>query len=475
MQKPLWIAPLLMTALVACTGAEKKDPAALVDEGPLLLDPAVEPEPTPMETLPVASAVLLRGATVMTANGVTHTPGWVRLRDGKIHSLGAGAGPEVEANERVVEAQGKFVTPGLIDTHSHLGVYASPGVWAHSDGNEMTSPITSGVRAEDAVWPQDPGIERAVKGGVTTMQVLPGSGNLMGGRGVILKLHPFREARAMRFPGAKDTLKMACGENPKRVYGRDKGSMPMSRMGSIYLMRQKWADARRYKLKWDQWRKKPYELKEGKKVPINPPERDLTLETMAGVLAGDILAQIHCYRADEMLMQLRLAREFGWKVRSFHHAVEAYKIRDVLAAEGVSVSTWADWWGFKIEAWDAVEQNLALLQEAGARAIVHTDSPEGIQRMNQEAAKGLAAGREAGIGLTEDQALRWITANPAWALGIDEKVGTLEVGKHADVVVWDAHPFSVYTHAEKVFVDGHLRFDRQAPPRKPWSDFEVTK
>jgi hypothetical protein len=228
-------------------------------------------------------------------------------------------------------------------------------------------------------------------------------------------------------------------------------------------MRSKWLEARRYKLKWDQWRKKPYEEKDGRRVPANPPERDLVLETMAQVLAGEVLPQIHCYRADEMLLQLKLAREMGYQVRSFHHAIEAYKIRDVLAREGVSVSTWADWWGFKIEAWDAVEPSVALIHEAGARAIVHTDSAEGIQRMNQEAAKALASGRALGVTLTEDDALRWITANPAWALGVLDQTGTLEKGKMADVVVWSGPPFSVYSRPEQVFVDGVLVVDGARP------------
>lgn len=458
--------------LCACGGTPDRK-SDVADEPPLLLEPAVEPDPGPSEpALPAAGPVLIHGATVMTAAGAIWKQGWLRLRDGRIADLGEGAAPAPEKGETVVDAKGRFVTPGIIDTHSHLGVYASPGVWAHADGNEMTSPITAGVRAEEGFWPQDPGLQRAVAGGVTSLQILPGSGNLMGGRGVILKLHPGREVGSMRFPGARSTLKMACGENPKRVYGLDKGSMPMSRMGSLFLMRSKLLEARRYKLRWDQWRKKPYEMKDGKKVSTNPPDRDLTLETLAGVMAGDILPQIHCYRADEMLTQIKLSREFGYRIRSFHHALEAYKIADVLAKEEIAVSTWADWWGFKIEAWDGIEQNLALIEVAGGRPVVHTDSAEGIQRMNQEAAKAMTSGRAAGLPITEDQALRWITANPAWALGIEQQTGTLEKGKMADVVIWDAHPFSVYARAEKVFVDGHLRHDRQAPQR-PWSDFEL--
>jgi imidazolonepropionase-like amidohydrolase len=443
---------------------------------PVPFEPAVAVEPESfLAPTKAGGSTLIVNTTLLTAR--KDTPriegGWIRLREGRIAEMGPAPAPKADPGERMVDGANKFVTPGLIDTHSHLGVYARPGVWAHADGNEMTNPITAGVRAEEAFWPQDPGIQRAVQGGVTTIQVLPGSGNLMGGRGVVLKLHPRRSTRAMRFPGAKDALKMACGENPKRVYGKHRKSMPMSRMGNIYLMRDKWIAARRYQNEWAEWRKNPKKKDGEKTVPVKPPKRNLVLETLAKVLDGEILVHIHCYRADEMLLQLKLADEFGFAVRSFHHAVEAYKIRDVLAQKGVSVSTWADWWGFKIEAHDAIEQNLALLTEGGARAILHTDSAEGIQRMNQEAGKAYYAGLHAGVSLSEGEALRWITANPAWALGIEDQVGTLVAGKMADVVLWDRHPFSVYARAEKVFIDGRLRHDSQGVESLPWSDFEV--
>ncbi len=459
--------------LIACSGAPKKE-----DEKPVQvpLDPPVAEEPDALvgPLTEVAPKVLIKDATVLRAT--TDAPrwarGWLRLREGVIADLGEGEAPAAEEGEQVIEAKGRFVTPGLIDTHSHLGVYPTPYVWAHSDGNEATSPVTAGVRAEESFWPQDPGLQRAVGGGVTTIQVLPGSANLMGGHGVTLKLHPRRETRAMRFPGAMDGLKMACGENPKRVYGKHRKSKPSTRMGSIDTVRGTWIKARRYANKWAKWRANPTKKEKGEEVKVDPPDRDTAMETLAKVLEGKILVHIHCYRADEMLMQIKLAKEFGFEIRSFHHAVEAYKIRDVLEREEISVSTWADWWGFKIEAHDAVLQNLALLAESGARGILHTDSAEGIQRMNQEAAKAWHAGTRSGVKVSENEALRWITANPAWALGIEDRTGTLEKGKMADVVVWDAHPFSVYARAEKVFIDGLLRHDAETRAA-PWSDFEV--
>ena len=296
---------------------------------------------------------------------------------------------------------------------------------------------------------------------------------------MVVRSIPARGGRAMRFPGAPETVKLACGENPKRVYGENKHQTPSTRMGNLRGQRQAFLEAESYARAWAEYEKKlPQEGEEKKKKkkasegePPKPPDRDLGKETLVGILQGRFLPQVHCYRADDMLSFLQLADEFGFQVRSFHHATEAYKIRDVLASRQVAASVWADWWGFKLEAYDAIPEGAALLAEAGARPILHSDSEVGIQRLNQEAAKALYAGRRKGIEITEDQAIAWITANPAWALGIDHETGTLEAGKRADVVVWDQNPFSVYARASQVYVDGVLRHDvRQG---RPHSDFEL--
>ncbi len=403
--------------------------------------------------------VLVKNATIMTAAGQQIANGSILFRDGRIVAVGATVVAPAEAV--VVDGTGKFVTPGIIDDHSHLGVYAAPGTDAESDGNEATNPVTAEVWAEHSFWPQDPQIPLAIAGGITTIQALPGSANLIGGRSAVLKLIPARTVQEMKFPGAPYGLKMACGENPKRVY-RNRG--PSTRMGNMAGYRAAFIQAEGYREKWDKWNK----THQG-----DPPARDLRLESLAEVLRGHMLVQNHCYRADEMAQMLDLGHEFGFKIRSFHHAVESYKIADLLAREGTAVSVWADWWGFKEEAMDGIHENAALNQAAGVRVIIHSDDPSGIQRLNQEAAKAMYAGQRAGIPITEDQALRWVTANPAWALGIDSIVGTLEPGKMADVVVWSADPFSVYAKALQVYNDGWLVFDRNDPAHQPRTDFEL--
>ena len=319
-------------------------------------------------------------------------------------------------------------------------------------------------------------------GGVTTIGVLPGSGNLIGGRGVVIHLLPRLGARAMRFPGSPEILKMACGENPKRVYGEQKRA-PSTRMGSLRGLREAFTKARKYAHEWEQYAMRQHRapaprspIKHGahedETDEAKPPDRDLALETLALVMRGDILVEWHCYQADDMLAALEVANEFGFKVRAFHHALEAYKIRDTLVAHGVAIATWDDWWGFKMEAYDGIPENLALITEAGGRAAVHSDSAIAGQILNQAAGKALAAGRAAGVKLDENDALRWLTANPAWILGIEDQVGTLQAGRRADVVVWSEDPLSTYARAERVFIDGRLVFDR-AHVGAPWSDFEL--
>ena len=410
------------------------------------------------EGLP-SSTTLLTGATVLTGTGERLENADVLMANGKIVEVGMGLSAE---GAEVVDASGKWVTPGVIDVHSHLGVYASPGTQSHSDGNEATSPVTAEVWAEHSVWPHDPGFVTALAGGVTSMQILPGSANLVGGRGVTLKNVPGRNVMDMKFPGAPYGMKMACGENPKRVYG-GRGQSPATRMGNVAGYRQAWIDAADYRDK----------LAAAESGKGEAPKRDLKLETLAGVLNGEILVHNHCYRADEMSVMIEIAKEFGYTISAFHHAVEAYKIGDLLAESDTCAAMWADWWGFKMEAYDGIRENAAIVDKAGACAIIHSDSGIGIQRLNQETAKVMGAAARVGIDIPPKHAIRWITSNVATALGIADDVGTLEPGKMADVVLWDGSPFSVYAKAEQVFIDGALVYDRDKSDLQPVSDFEL--
>ncbi len=404
---------------------------------------------------------VLQGATIHTVTGETHANGAVAVRDGRVMWVGAGRPPaDLVAGLPVEDGAGHHVTPGLIDVHSHLGVYASPSIGATRDGNEMTGPMTAGVWAEHSFWPEDPGLERALRGGVTTLHVLPGSGNLIGGRGVTLRLRPTRGARAMRFPGAPDSVKMACGENPKRVYG-GRNAAPSTRMGNARGYREAFIAAEKYR-------------KESSGKAFGEVPRDLAMETLVGLLEGRVLAQVHCYTAQDLVGFLQVADEFGFKIKAFHHALEAYKVRDLLVARDIAIATWADWWGFKLEGWDGIPQNAGLLEVAGGRPIIHSDSGEGIQRLNQEAAKALRAAREAGLDLGPEAALRWVTLNAAWALGLEAEVGSIAAGKRADLVLWDGPPLSVYAKPAKVWIDGVRVLDRaRNEPAAPWSDFEA--
>ena len=411
---------------------------------------AETPFPSTYERYPGRPTALV-GATIYDGRGGRIDNGTVLLRDGEVIEVGSDLATD---GYDVVDGTGKFVTPGVIDIHSHLGDYPTPSVDAHSDGNEATSPTTPEVWVEHSVWPQDPGFSRALaNGGVTSLQILPGSANLMGGRSVTLKNVPARTVQGMKFPGAPYGFKMACGENPKRVYG-NRGRMPSTRMGNFAVNRQTWLDAKAY-------------------AAGDRKRRDLGNETLAGVLDGDILVHNHCYRADEMALVMDMAKEMGYRVTAFHHAVEAYKIGDLLRENDVCSAIWADWYGFKMESYDGIPENAALLWKSGACVVIHSDDANGIQRLNQEAAKAQAAGRRAGIDIPDAEVVGWFTYNAAKAMGIEKMTGSLEPGKMADVVLWNGNPLSVYSRPEKVWVDGALLYDADDRKRRPVSDFEL--
>ena len=473
---------------VFCLSCTKQADLGFGEEKPTPLKEVQLPLDPPDEKRDInQSSILYTDARLILVSAPSIEKGWILIKDGNIVDLGEGEPPKMEVDQRI-SAAGKVITPGIIDTHSHMGVYPHPGVRAHSDGNEMVSPNTAGVWAENGFWPQDPSLWRALSSGITTIQVLPGSANLFGGRSFTAKMRPRISAREMRFEGAPQGLKMACGENPKRVYGEKGG--PSTRMGNVAGYNRAYQEAFEYHQSWlkyerdlKHWKKKRSEIEDTDQesrleafkdigdAPV-PPKVDAKLETLRSVLKGDILVHIHCYRADEMSLMLDLAKKYGFNIRSFHHAIEAYKMADKLAEHRTGVSTWADWWGFKMEAYDATSANAAITEKYGVKTIIHSDSAEDIRHLNHEVAKVLKSGKDLGIEITEEKAMAWITLNAAWALGIEDKVGSLDKGKHADLVIWDRHPLSIYAKPEQVLIDGHIVFDREKKI-VPTSDFEV--
>ncbi|WP_120076155.1 amidohydrolase [Aurantiacibacter odishensis] len=446
------VALLLTTAaslaLAGCTSASGNDRPA-VAAAPVA---AEEPYASTYERYPGVPTAIV-GATIYDGAGGMIENGTVLFADGEVVGIG-GADLAIPAGYTRVDGTGRFVTPGIIDIHSHLGDYPTPSVDAHSDGNEATDPTTPEVWAEHSVWPQDPGFSRALaNGGITSLQILPGSANLMGGRSVTLKNVPSRTVQGMKFPGAPYSLKMACGENPKRVYG-GRNRMPSTRMGNFAVNRETWIEAQEY-------------------MAEEEPDRDIAMETLAGVLSGEIMIQNHCYRADEMALVLSMADEFGYRVSAFHHAVESYKIADMLRDNEVCSAVWADWYGFKMEAYDAIPENAALIHNQGACVVIHSDDENGIQRLNQEAAKAQADGRRMGIDIADADVISWITLNAARAMGIGDVTGSLEAGKMADVVLWNGDPLSIYSRPEMVWIDGAVMYDMNDPQMRPVSDFEL--
>jgi imidazolonepropionase-like amidohydrolase len=437
----------------------------------LLLIIGIEAEPFDSTYIAKPSATsLLKNANIYDGEGNEFLGYDLLIKNGKIEAIGSDLDTQTE-DAIEYDLSGMWVTPGIIDLHSHMGVYSAPGVKSSSDGNESTSPVTADVWAEHSVWTQDPQFSLALQGGVTTFHVLPGSANLIGGRGTTFKNVQSNTVQGMKYPDAPHSLKMACGENPKRVYG-SRRQAPSTRMGNVAGYRKAWIKASKYKQNMNSYESKSAEAKE----IVSPPTRDLEMDTLAGVLDGEILVQNHCYRAEEMAMMIDIAKEFGYKITAFHHAVEAYKIADLLADNNICGALWADWWGFKHEAYDMVQENIAIIDQArngSGCAVVHSDDAIGIQHLNQEAAKALAAGNRAGFNISKARAMRWITSNPAKAAGIEETTGSLVKGKNADVVIWNKNPFSVYAIAQKVFIDGNLMFDRQDLSSKPVSDFDL--
>ncbi|MFQ5878351.1 MAG: amidohydrolase family protein [Acidobacteriota bacterium] len=415
----------------------------------LVLSVALCAPPLAAPEASAAEPILIRGGTLLTITDGTIEGGDLLIRDGRIAAIGhALEGPP---GARVIDARGRFVMPGIVDTHSHMGVYPWPEIEANADGNEMTDPVTADMRAADAIHTEDPEFERARAGGVTTVQIIPGSGNLIGGEGLTIKLRPTVDLERLRFEGAPQGIKMALGENPKRVYGR-RDAAPSTRMGNLALLREAFTRARNYQAKWEAWNAGDPLARKA------PPDRDMELEVLSDVLEGRVLVHVHSYRPAEILRFLEVADEYGFRVASFQHCLEGYKIADELKRRDIAVATFAHWWGYKVEAWEGIPHNAAMLAREGVRVSIHSDSGNLVQRLYTEAAVA------ARYGLSVDDALRAITLNAASALGVDDRVGSLEVGKDADIAIFTRHPLDVYALVETTLIDGEVVYQRPEIP-----------
>ena len=452
-------AALLAISVVPCLNSSYAAAPSVV--GPLR-QAALEAPESRYRPLPRVDT-LLTGATILDGLGGRIEHADLLMRDGRIVVVGHALSHEGAV---VVDASGRWITPGIIDIHAHYGTYVLPQSAAEasvSDVLEESDPNVADTWIEHAVRPGDPAFSRALASGVTTLQILPGSSALFGGRTVIVKPVPAVTLDQMRFPGARQGLKMACGSNPASSFG-SRGRFPNSRQGEIAGVRAAFLEAQRYLKEWEDYRA-------GRRA--DAPRRDLKLDTLAAVIRGELRVHVHCYRADDIANWISTLEEFGVHLTAVHHAVEAYKIAPLLAQKQVCTAVWPDWWGFKREAEDGIPENGAFIDAAGGCVVMHSDIPVLGSLLNIEAAKAAAAGRRAGLAISEEHAIRWITSNAAKALGLETQVGHLASGMNADVVVWSGNPFSIYSKADLVFIDGAVAYDRHGPSSQRPSDLEL--
>ena len=407
-------------------------------------------------SLPIPAAgrlVAITNATIMTASGATIPKGTIVIRDGKIAAVGADV--VVPAGAKVIDGAGKYVTPGIIDAHSHSAAEAI---------NEGTLSITSMVRIEDVLRQDGISLYRQLAGGTTTLNILHGSANTIGGQNAVVKLRYGLPVDSLLFEGAPPGIKFALGENVRQtnrpLQPGQQGRFPRTRMGVEDLLRDAFTRAQEYRRDWQQYEtKRKSATTAAARSALIPPARDLELDALVEVLEGKRLVHCHSYRADEILMMLRVAKDFGFRVATFQHVLEGYKVADELAKAGSGASTFADEWAYKMEAWDAIPFNAALMAERGVVVTINSDSDERARRLYQEAAKAMHYG-----GASEQEALKMITLNAAKQLGIDKRVGSIEVGKDAVLAIFTGHPFAPNSRVDMTLIDGRVFFDRATSP-----------
>jgi imidazolonepropionase-like amidohydrolase len=418
--------------------------------------PAPALDPLSLPPPPAGTLVAITNANIMTASHGTIMNGTILIRNGKIAEVGTNV--QVPSGARIIDGRGKWVTPGIIDAHSHTAAEAI---------NEGTQSITAEVRIGDVLRQDGITLYRQLAGGTTTVNILHGSANTIGGQNAVLKLRFGLPVDSMKFEGAPPGIKFALGENVRQTTRQDPTRYPRSRMGVEDLLRDAFTRAREYQREWQEYNRAKAAYDRGPKragavAPV-PPQKDLELDALVEVLEGKRLVHCHSYRADEILMMLRVARDFGFRVATFQHVLEGYKVADEIAAAGSGASTFADMWGYKMEAWDAIPHNAALMAERGVLVTINSDSDERARRLYQEAAKAIRFG-----GASEESALRMITLNAAIQLGIDKRVGSIDVGKDADLAIFNGHPFAPASRVEMTLIDGRVFFDRATAPTLEW-------
>jgi len=425
----------------------------LAAQGPARPDSS-RPAPPPVLSLPIPAAgtlVAITNATIITASHGTIEKGTILIRNGKIAAIGKDVA--VPAGAQLIDGNGKYVMPGIIDAHSHSAGEAI---------NEGSRSVTAQVRMQDVLREDAIGLYRELAGGVTTLNILHGSANTIGGQNAVVKIRWGLPVDSMLFAGAPPGIKFALGENVRQTNGPQipgrQQRYPRTRMGQEEVLRDAFTRAREYQAEWKAYETAKAATKKGQLEPI-PPARDLQLDALVEILEGKRLVHAHSYRADEILMLLKVAKDFGFRVASLQHVLEGYKIADEIAAAGTGASTFADNWAYKLEAYDAIPFNAALMAERGVKVSINSDSDERARRLYQEAAKAMKYG-----GASEEEAIRMITLNAAWQLGIDKMTGSIDVGKDADLAIFNGHPFAPASRVEMTLIDGRVFFDRLKAP-----------
>jgi imidazolonepropionase-like amidohydrolase len=385
-----------------------------------------------------AQDLAIKGGTVLTITKGTIENGTILIQDGKIAAVGKDV--QIPEGIKVIDAKGKYVMPGIIDSHSHIAL---------TDINESTDPVTPQIWMWEALEPGSDSIRKTLAGGVTTVKTMHGSANVIGGVNVTIKLKYDRSIEDLIIPGVRQQLKMALGENPKRLYGRQ-GRSPSTRMGNAFIARKAFTEAQEYKAKWDRYEK---EKKSGKK-DLTPPKKDLRMETLKMVLEKKLSVDCHAYRADEIVWIIKFCQEFGIDLIQLSHCIDGYKVADIMAEAGVFYGGWVDWWGFKEEAYDGCPYGFQILHDAGTKIVINSDSPDEGRYLFRNASKVLKYS-----DIPENEVLKMITLNPAESLELGDRIGSIEKGKDGDIAVFEKHPLDTTTKCLMTIIEGEIFFD----------------